>query len=70
LACMAGIAWNISSWFWPAWNGLECRKLVLACLELLEMSEVSFDRTGMAWNEGSWVGPDGYGLELRKSIFS
>jgi hypothetical protein len=26
---LTGMVWNGGSWFWPDWNGLEWRKLVL-----------------------------------------
>jgi hypothetical protein len=38
-------------WFWPAWNGLEFQKSILALLEWLGIEEVGFDMTRTAWKE-------------------
>jgi hypothetical protein len=75
------MAWNDVSQFWPDWNGLEWWESVLARLEWLGPSEISFGLTGMIWNGGSgcsltetaWNGgcgfwPDWNGLEWRKSV--
>jgi hypothetical protein len=51
------VAWNKESQFWPEWNGLEWKKLVLALLEFLGMEEVGFGLTEMAWNRGSLFWP-------------
>jgi hypothetical protein len=58
-----GMAWYRGGWFWPDWNGLEWRKLVLASLKWLGMKEDGFGLTGMAWNGGSRFWLDWNGLQ-------
>jgi hypothetical protein len=45
---LPGMAWNGGSRFWPAWNGLEWRKSLLAGLERLGMEKIGFGPTGVA----------------------
>jgi hypothetical protein len=70
--------------FWPDWNGVEWRKLLLARHELfrfeeacflpekewLGMEEVDFGLTIIAWKRGSQFWPDWNGLDWQKSVLA
>jgi hypothetical protein len=62
------MACTVGCQFWPTWNGLECKKSILALLEWLGIEEVVFGMTGMAWKEGSRFWSDQNSLECRKSV--
>jgi hypothetical protein len=64
------MTWKGESQFWPDWNDLQRRKLVLARLEWLEMVKVGFSLTGMIWNGGSQFWHDCNGLESKKSLIN
>jgi hypothetical protein len=64
------MAGNEGNQFWPEWNGLEWRKLVVARLEWLGIEEVSFGLTEMPGNEGSRFWPEWNGLECRKLVLA
>jgi hypothetical protein len=64
------MAGNEGSRFWPQWNGVEWRKLVLARLKWLGIEEVSFGPTEMAGNKGSQFWLQWNGLEWRKLVLA
>ncbi len=67
---LTGMVWNGESRFWPDWNCLEWRKLVLSWLDKLGMEEVGFGLSRMAWNGGCQFWPDWNSLKWRKLVWT